>query len=539
MAQVEQKRIGAIDRIEDEQLSKIIKQRSEAKKWALAMDYVEPDIENPEPGQDQERDRGTKHVLADRVGFLTANRLVPQGMLPSFIAQDAIKDGQMSKIGGETGVWIFTEISTGNKYVCPKPTQETGGSLPSIDTIYRDALTVDGRTIYTQYRYVPDANSGGSSDETGRFVPIPNDLIAVDGEGTRVTDINNNYTRQIDLAIGSPSTPSDTDDVRKVLFINANHELTHALSGVTAGVYPATPNAEHPDFGNNIYIPNVTVNETGHVTSAGTYTVVIPNTRALSGTPGLVKIGTNIQSIGQANSAGTVAPTGGEYVAVAAADHVHSASKLTLTNTNDGIKEYRGSDDVSYDFRKFLKANLPASNPSSANQVLVTKSSSTGGYRDTEWKTVDDAITPKYAFVTMVDNNVGTTAAKINFGNSPSAAATIAYADATGGAQPNALKNLTSGKLYVVSYTLKLTRTVGYNIDKITFAVVNSSNTIKASCDSILDETILPGLPNYVNGTVMFVADSTTCSFTVKCDDAEAKWKIVGADSTIQIAEVK
>ena len=44
MAQVEQKRIGAIDRIEDEQLTKIIKQRSEAQKWALAMDYVEPDI---------------------------------------------------------------------------------------------------------------------------------------------------------------------------------------------------------------------------------------------------------------------------------------------------------------------------------------------------------------------------------------------------------------------------------------------------------------------------------------------------------------
>ena len=119
------------------------------------------------------------------------------------------------------------------------------------------------------------------------------------------------------------------------MFINANHELTHALSGVTPGVYPATPNAEHPDFGNNIYIPNVTVNETGHVTSAGTYTVVIPNTRALSGTPGLVKIGTDIKPIGPSSSAGTVAPAGGEYVAVAAADHVHSASKLTLTNTNE------------------------------------------------------------------------------------------------------------------------------------------------------------------------------------------------------------
>lgn len=545
MAQVEQKRIGALTPLTDDEVDNIIKSTQVADEWSLAMDYVVPDTDG-----ELQRDQGTKQILGSRIGFLTRNRLVPQNMLPSIIADDAIYDGEMVK-DDVNHTMTFTVTDTGpdqgKKFVCPKPTA-SDEYLPSIDTIFRDVLTVDGKTIYTQYRYIPTANAGTATEE-GEFVPIPSDLVMVNGEGTVVKDDMSGYSRQIDINIGAPS--AEPNGGTNVLFIdtqNNSRKLVHSTSGVTAGTYPATQSTA-PDFGATFNVPKLTVNPTGHVTVAGVDAVTVPATAARAGTKGLVIIGedTDIKPIGappDGPSIGTIPSSG--YVKVAAADHVHTASAFKLWNTNDGNKAYNGSTEVEYDFRKFLKTKLPASAPAAGGtKILVTTSAfpDSEGYRSTEWVDIDSILTPRYAFIPLASSNtIDTTGTTLSLGSTLTKYSALTLVTPSSGS-PTKIQGLVAGKLYVVTFTLVLERTsAGAYLDNFTFAVMNGSiDAENARVNLVIDETITGTgqMPNYVNGTIFFTADSgqTQCYFKVTID--RSGWKVNGTGSLIQVSEVK
>jgi len=544
MAQVEQKRIGVLTPLTDDEVDDIIKSTQVADEWSIAMDYVVPDTDGEPP-----RDQGTKKISGSRIGFLTRNRLVPQNMLPSIIADDAIYDGEMVK-NGNTMTFTVTEVGSaqGKKFVCPKPTA-SGEYLPSIDTIYRDVLTVDNRKIYTQYRYIPRTNAG-TADETGEFVPIPSDLVMVGGEGTVVNDdVVSSYSRKIDINIGTPSP--EPNGGTNVLFIDTqdnSRKLVHSTSGVTAGTYPATQSTA-PGFGATFNVPKLTVNPTGHMTVAGADAVTVPATAAGVGTAGLVVIGTDadISPIGATPpgpSIGSIPSSG--YVKVAAADHVHTASNFNLLNTNDGNKTYNGSGQVEYDFRKFLKTILPASAPAaSGTKILVTTSASpdSAGYRSTAWVDIDSVLIPRYAFIPLASSNtIATTGTTLSLGSTLTKFSALTLVTPSSGS-PTKIQGLVAGKLYVVTFTLVLERTsAGTYLDNFTFAVMNgSTNAENARVNLVIDETITGTgrMPNYVNGTIFFTADSgqTQCYFKVTIDRSD--WKVNGTGSLIQVSEVK
>jgi hypothetical protein len=369
----------------------------------------------------------------------------------------------------------------------------------------------------------------------------------VDGEGTVVNDdVISSYSRKIDINIGTPSP--EPNGGTNVLFIdtqNNSRKLVHSTSGVTAGTYPATQRTA-PDFGATFNVPKLTVNPTGHVTVAGADAVTVPATAARAGTKGLVIIGkdTDIKPIGDNPSIGSIPSSG--YVEVAAADHVHTASAFKLLNTNDGNKTYNGSAQVEYDFRKFLKTKLPASAPAvSGTKILVTTSASpdSGGYRSTAWVDIDSIITPCYAFIPLASSNtIATTGTTLSLGSTLTKYSALTLVSPSSGS-PTKIQGLVAGKLYVVTFTLVLERTsAGAYVDNFTFAVMNgSTNAENARVNLVIDETITGTgkMPNYVNGTIFFTADSgqTQCYFKVTIDRSD--WKVNGTGSLIQVSEVK
>lgn len=520
MAQIEQERIAHITELDSERIAEIIKSKAKAEKWALPIDYVLPDSET------DEIDRGTAHITLDRVGLLTATHLVPQNMLPSRI--ENVLDGTMTvDDSGSTSKWTFE--TGGHKYVCPKPTA-ADEELPVIEYIYRDVRTVGGKTIYTQYRYVPVESTVGGEEE-GQFVPIPSDLVLTDGEGTVINDDNGAYTRQVDLNIGAPVAATGTT----VIEIR-NRKLVHTTSGVARGSYPASQSTT-PGFGSNPFsVPRITVNATGHVTAVvddSTTKITVPNTPARPGTAGLVKIGTNndIRPIAATNSIGTIPQGSDDYVLVAAADHTHRAATFTLLHTNDSpdTKEYAGTAEktFTYDFDKFLKVPLPSAGPSATGDVLsiINDSGLKAG-----WVPMGSLIAPSYAFVQA-------SAAAVTAAGSPVTLGTVDAKSPDLTVSSSGISGLVVGKVYAVSFAMPASpATVGTYLDEMTFSVMEG-NAVKASCTRVVDESI-SGLSNHVSATIFFEAGATACSFAMASTRSGGpSWSISGG--TIQIAEVK
>jgi hypothetical protein len=528
MAQIEQKRISHLIPLTDEEVNGLIKSTEKSSKWAMAVDYTIPD--SAEAGQ---ADQGTKHITVDRVGLLTERRTVPQSMLPH--KMDIILDGTMARSGsGSPEKWTFTVTDTGDKYVCPGPPGE-GELRPSIDTIYRDVSDPDqdGNNIYTQYRYVPDDNADvGTDDETGSFVPIPSDLVMVNGQGTIVTDNILAYTRQVDITIGTPcAAPSGNEDS---LLIDNNGRLVHALSGVNPGTYPASEPSSM-DFGDSFTIASFKVNKTGHITEATPHTMYVPKTAASTSKAGLVKIGTDIQKIGSACSAGTTTPN--PYVTVAAADHVHAAYKLTFTNINDGSSAQTlvydaATADKSYDFKNILHTYLPSAGPTAAYQFLVS-SDGTSNAR-AMWANPTDVIHPDYVMVDLTSASYGTSLTGVSMNTS---------SKVTGGAMDvssTSFSGLKEGKAYVVSYHFAFSHSTARTMleDVVVELDTGSSSTPTTSATTatyVLDGSIT-GVPNFVNGSIVFVVPSGHSYARLALKTGGSSWTVTG---NIQIAEVK
>lgn len=521
---VQQKRIAHLDPAVDPDhsvdiVTEIISSQSEAEKWALPVDYVKTE-DDPDP------DRGTKRVPLNRVALLTESGLVPASMLPSYIS--TVKRGKMEVSGTK---WTFTEEDTGKKYVCPVA-PEAGEETPSIDCIYADTGNTSSQTPsddYYQYRFVPA--EGSSPNNTGNFVPIPSDLIVKDGEGTKVTDNLTNYTRQIDVNIDSPVNPGQDGNP---LLISGG-KLCHAKFLGNSASYPSSSTTT-PGFGGTFYVPSLTVNGTGHVTAGSTTAITMPDNAATTSAAGLVKIGTNIRPIDSNWDPGTT--TGNPYVYVAAADHVHSAATMTLANTNVPNKntiQYNGTDDIYYDTRYTLRAELPRSAPSDGDVLSVTavEGGQDPGAFQAVWVSPNIAVTPVYLFAPVGTGQVANSAATI-----PLSAATDANVLSI---SSNAITGIRANKTYMISYSISVqTQSAGSNLVDFTIGAKIGSGTALVN-KHILDESIYGAtgalFPQWINGTI-FVHTDSTGNLTIEGSiPAGVTWRYTGG--TVQVAEVK
>lgn len=318
MATTEQRRISQLDEMEDSTLNGIVTidtatKDSEYKStnWFMGVDYHDE--------SDLTQDFGTKRIPLSRVALLNESRLIPAFMLPSHI--DEAIFGNM-EYDDETHHYCFTTTEAEGvtiKYGCPE--QLEGEIAPRADAIYVDNDPETSPTI--QYRYSASAN---------KFAIIPQSVLLTNGNGTVVRQTgavaDNTYEQHIDINIGSPFTPSETEttDALKVLMLKDN-TLCHVKSGVTANSYGTASDQSELDFGGTFKIPYFTVNDTGHISSASDVIITIPSTHASDTVYGIVTLDSTTNSevvqVGTSNSAGT-------STNVARADHVHKTSGLIL-----------------------------------------------------------------------------------------------------------------------------------------------------------------------------------------------------------------
>ena len=343
---------------------------------------------------------------------------------------------------------------------------------------------------YIQYRYVQFEEQTATSK--GTFVPIPSDLVMVDGVATAVVDDRNEYTRQIDLVLDTPKSGTASNGIGI-----SGGKLVHYTSDVTAGSYPDTQGAL--GFGRPVNVLTVNVNNTGHVTNADTRTVTVPNTAATSASDveGLVKIGvlSDIQPIASSASAGTtVAPSGG-YVKVAAADHKHSAAILTLSNNNvSGGTSYNGSSAVTYDFENVLNCALPANGPSSDKDVLSFNGTSA------VWTNIENILTPRFSRLTPNGNTYD-----VQYANTE-----LMFNDSS--FNPISLLGVQNGHVYRVSYCISCTASVATSY--LYTATVSMTNP-SVSCEHLVNGSYA-GAEQFCSGSFTFIGgNSGNPSFTV------------------------
>lgn len=477
MAQISDERISELDGLSTDEITKIIRSAGEAAKWCVPFDHT--------PGT-AESDKGTLQIPVSRLGLLTSNRLVPQSMLPNKVGE--IKFGNMETSGTNM---VFTETGTGTKYAAPDPTQVSGAVAPDTDTIYVDN---NPSTDYNQYRFVEKDTP--TSTDVGLFVPIPSDLIVVDGKGTEVVDDKVAYTRQIDLRIGYPATIQGGNNDGIGI---ANNNLVHVVSGVTSGSYGT---GATPGFGAKFTVPYMNLNNTGHVTEAGTKEVTVPATAATSANavPGLVKIGTTAQDIKAASSAGTtVAPANG-YVEVAAADHTHKAYTLTLSNNNvSGGTTYNGTTTATYDFTNVLKCALPDSAPTGSANVLAYDSV----MQKAAWADMENLIVPRLATATGTIS--GGSVSYVGGGNGHGLSISVSGTILT-------LTGTISGHIYHVTYGIRCQASAASNY--LYTAEVSLANSGATPVEHLLNgsySTASPytGIPLNDTGMFTFVAPSS------------------------------
>lgn len=116
---------------------------------------------------------------------------------------------------------------------------------------------------------------------------------------------------------------------------------THPSSGVTANTYGTNnTTALTPAFGSTFHVPAFAVNASGHITSASSHTVKIPNTQATASTLGLVKLYTDTgeSTDGTMTQKAITQEMGNmlEYIDGYAAVSVLTCNSITLAANYDG-----------------------------------------------------------------------------------------------------------------------------------------------------------------------------------------------------------
>ena len=80
------------------------------------------------------------------------------------------------------------------------------------------------------------------------------------------------------------TSPISITDNGTAIITSGSRTISHATSGVTAGSYGDNSN-QTPDYGETFKVPYISVNNTGHVTTASEHTVTIPKMKSYYGTP--------------------------------------------------------------------------------------------------------------------------------------------------------------------------------------------------------------------------------------------------------------
>ena len=359
---------------EDEKISEMVRDGDFAARWELPLDYA---LAEGDSGYDEELDN-TLNITGNRLLILGPNRKVPAVFLPSYISYiDAVVTGELVS---------DTEFEVDGEAV-----------TPDMDKVYFDTATTE------YYRWVE------SDGNTSKFYPIPNAYQMVDGDGTTlVVNSGADHSRQIDLNVGSPADPYDASTADAPLEIY-NEQLIHRTISNYVPVYVSLVGPginQTPQFtGDEFRIPHFSVTQTGHVydNSSATCTVMMPRTAATTSVQGLVKIGTSATKVSSSSLPGTTSGSG--YLLVSAADHTHSADKITFTFGRGQDIVYDMSADKTVDFSDILLAKLPSNDPSQLSGdpvVLGVNSTGSGNASTTAWKTAMSAMQPAGADIPAV-----------------------------------------------------------------------------------------------------------------------------------------
>ena len=239
-----------------------------------------------------------------------------------------------------------------------------------------------------------ESTNGGHAYYAGNGLTLDNYTFDADVNASDLQAVSNtasNALTQASSALSNASAAQQTADaavatINALSPINTSRDgnavsLNHANSGVSAGAYGATDNTT-PDWGDTVNVgPRLSVNATGHVTSAQGRTVTLPGNTAAQDAKGLMSAndkakldgiaqGANKTVVDAALSSTSTNPVQNKAVKAALddksnSDHTHnyagssspggaatSASKLatartiTLTGAVNGSATFDGSENI-------------------------------------------------------------------------------------------------------------------------------------------------------------------------------------------------
>lgn len=412
----------------------IIRDRDIGNDWYMGVDY---DIVN-NPGT---QDMGTKRVPMSRVALLTESGLLPASMLPHTVT--SMVEGDM-QYDSTTKQWTFT-ASNGDVYGCPKP----AGKMPDESVVYVDN-TPSGEDYY-QYMFVPAKTP--TATDIGTFYCLPSPYMLVDGNATHIHDDPDEYTRTVNVVTSKSDTLSSyIEDKNTAIQLITDREtgatsLTHTLYSNEEQV-AGFDGAQAPDFGEEFSVPYIVANNSGHITTAWTSTVTMPDTPASSTKAGLVAIGTaDPQPIGMDASPGSSAITidGVTYPLVAAADHSHMAKTFTIRNDGNGTTTtYNGSADATFNLNTLVGATLPSAAPTKDSVLMYDGNALV-------WASATDIVTVQFAMAHGGARTVSTSSATTTFGN-----LTVDSSVGGLGVSGEYFTGLLAGHVYTVSFVIAL-----------------------------------------------------------------------------------
>lgn len=466
------KRISALYEVKKEDFDAIYPSTSStAEKWWLAMDYHDFGNEN------SLTDKGTVRFPIKKLALLDDDGTIPTSMLPSYVAK--VVPGNM--VVNDTK-YKFTALD-GVVYVNGEPGE--GETKALVNMVYLDMITSDTENenpYGVSYRYMAESDT---------FAVIPSHYIIESGEGTLCSTPSgkSGLYKKIDINIGD-AVDRESGSVAPLAIatdsVDNERKLVHTKSGVVVDEathkksYGTTDNTPTTfTFGHNFTSHNVTVDETGHVTSATDYTIKIPDTAASSAVLGLAKTGESATHLSASSSAGT--KTSNVY---SAADHTHGCSSLTLGPTNSTITYTPSAEaDKTYTAKELLEGvysysttavpaiNVMVTSPmENANPVSTIIKNGTGASET--WEMGDSLVGAK---------DCGSARSVITFGNKSDRDVNVNIASGSGNGELiyfHVPESNTPGVTSSVLFATNVNDSSKYTVKPITADIYDTSNDI-------------------------------------------------------------
>ena len=183
--------------------------------------------------------------------------------------------------------------------VCVRYTHDTG---TLVDTM--EYVVIKGEEVASPNVPVAPSYHDGIIADGANEVDYPLYKIELNGTVATVSRLAKTRTFNIKLIQGANITISedgtisaeDTTYTGEAPILVTGARITHVDSGVTAGTKGTNDTAaETPAFGATFKVPGFAVNAKGHITSANTHNVKIPNTAATESAAGLMSAADKIK----------------------------------------------------------------------------------------------------------------------------------------------------------------------------------------------------------------------------------------------------